>query len=667
MHHRRLDHEESGQLSMLPKPEQTVVLDDESLDEREDLSTWSIKALKTECGRRGVSFVGCTEKSDLVKLLAGLVPTNQTVSVSLDQPAPVTGEAYAACATSEHPANQENSPAMQPSTPVLTPLDNEAVPVVPLASAPLRPTPELMPELAHRRPQLKTEAEALMPLEASESLTEAGLMPLEMEEQQPDHAVPDTCQKLQDRTHKGHKGFHYLREEEAFPAAAQSSSVPPTKPKMSCACYVLCLVSLTVVLGIGVDIGLHANTSGGSTSSFLPLGYWGSQHLANGGSADGDATSTQSIPPTPPRPSHPITLEQSLPFIPSHLHQSSPPRLSPPSLSRRRRAPPPNPSPPPLHLLSLLFTPLLPVASQPPLIQGLPPLGTPPLGTPPPGTPPPGTPPSGTPPSGTPPPGPPPPEAPSLVSPPPPQAPSPASPPLLQSSPLPDSPPPPTVPSPVPHAEWTLHPSLNCWWGGNGALVELEPRGESAPDVSDIEGCKQACLNLPGCDGVLASKPSDLPARGPAEGYRCYRKGGLLPTSCQADDALDLYLVSYVQGAFAPQAPPPPPLSPQLSVATCNALLHDQSHLFVKMWGREARSQNGVGSLACWDFKRDCQGDGCQFHELGLDEQTFWSNTRAGRLSWDSYDILAHHAHSLSLHTLPSPLNLYHLPKRPHV
>jgi len=52
------------------------------------------------------------------------------------------------------------------------------------------------------------------------------------------------------------------------------------------------------------------------------------------------------------------------------------------------------------------------------------------------------------------------------------------------------------------------------------------------------------------------------------------------------------------------------------------------------MWAREARRQierrAGGHDLGCWDFIRDCQGDGCTFEEKGRSADTFWSEMRAG-------------------------------------
>ena len=33
------------------------------------------------------------------------------------------------------------------------------------------------------------------------------------------------------------------------------------------------------------------------------------------------------------------------------------------------------------------------------------------------------------------------------------------------------------------------------WWGGNGASVEIEAHGKSAPNVHSLEACQQSCLD----------------------------------------------------------------------------------------------------------------------------------------------------------------------------
>ena len=123
-------------------------------------------------------------------------------------------------------------------------------------------------------------------------------------------------------------------------------------------------------------------------------------------------------------------------------------------------------------------------------------------------------------------------------------APSPPPPPPPPTpSPPPPCPPPPPPPSPSPPParliiRWQRHPQLNCWWGGNGAVRELEPnQGSVAFRAPNLATCKLACLQLAGCDGIIVTSPR---ARTP---FRCYRKGGVQPNLCRHDQLLDLHTV----------------------------------------------------------------------------------------------------------------------------
>jgi hypothetical protein len=86
------------------------------------------------------------------------------------------------------------------------------------------------------------------------------------------------------------------------------------------------------------------------------------------------------------------------------------------------------------------------------------------------------------------------------------------------------------------------------------------------------------------------------------------------------------------------QPPPQPSSSPgvtsKLSPATCDRAFRTPHHLFRRMWAREARRQierrAGGHDLGCWDFIRDCHGDGCTFEEKGRSADTFWDEMRAG-------------------------------------
>ena len=49
--------------------------------------------------------------------------------------------------------------------------------------------------------------------------------------------------------------------------------------------------------------------------------------------------------------------------------------------------------------------------------------------------------------------------------------------------------------------------------------------------------------------------------------------------------------------------------------------------------------QNEPDGAGCWDFKRDCTGDGCLFRELGLESGTYWDETKIGaQCGTDWYD-----------------------------
>lgn len=69
-----------------------------------------------------------------------------------------------------------------------------------------------------------------------------------------------------------------------------------------------------------------------------------------------------------------------------------------------------------------------------------------------------------------------------------------------------------------------------------------------------------------------------------------------------------------------PPSPPPPPDSMQLSAATCERLLQQKTHLFLRMWGVESRHQNHKGDVACWSRDRALswkEQDGeAYFHDL---------------------------------------------------
>ena len=80
--------------------------------------------------------------------------------------------------------------------------------------------------------------------------------------------------------------------------------------------------------------------------------------------------------------------------------------------------------------------------------------------------------------------------------------------------------------------------------------------------------------------------------------------------------------------SLPPGPPAPPSLTSKLSVTTCDQLFHERTHLFNKMWNREARYQNQPGKRACWDYSRNCNpgwGQNCdQFSE------TYWEETKRG-------------------------------------
>ncbi|KAL3927918.1 MAG: hypothetical protein SGPRY_002610 [Prymnesium sp.] len=80
---------------------------------------------------------------------------------------------------------------------------------------------------------------------------------------------------------------------------------------------------------------------------------------------------------------------------------------------------------------------------------------------------------------------------------------------------------------------------------------------------------------------------------------------------------------------LAPDAPasprPSPPKLDQLSVETCEAAFNTPSHLFRRMWDRQARTQSRPGEPACWDYRRDCGVQACP-----LKAEKFWEETRTG-------------------------------------
>lgn len=126
--------------------------------------------------------------------------------------------------------------------------------------------------------------------------------------------------------------------------------------------------------------------------------------------------------------------------------------------------------------------------------------------------------------------------------PPPPLQPPPVHPPLPPATP-------PVPPSPLspPRLYWVKHEDTNCWWDGNGADRELEtPLGSAAPGVSSLDDCKEACLHVRLCEGILYSHQGN-----------CYRKGAITVENCRTSSDMDLHLIQ-----IGPGPPSPPPLPP---------------------------------------------------------------------------------------------------------
>ena len=98
---------------------------------------------------------------------------------------------------------------------------------------------------------------------------------------------------------------------------------------------------------------------------------------------------------------------------------------------------------------------------------------------------------------------------------------------------------------------WVKHAMANCWWSGNGAEVELEtPRGSSAPNISTLALCQDACQAIwPECEGVLFSDAS-----------QCYRKGAITVEKCHPAIDVDLYTLEYPQPPVPPSPTPMPPM-----------------------------------------------------------------------------------------------------------
>ena len=128
----------------------------------------------------------------------------------------------------------------------------------------------------------------------------------------------------------------------------------------------------------------------------------------------------------------------------------------------------------------------------------------------------------------------------------PPPPPRPAPPPL---PPLPRQPPPPPL-APILFAH---HPHLNCWWDGNGAEEAESVKGGAANEVTTVNGCKEACKALAGCEGFLFRQ-------GQKHGV-CYRRTQIDPALCHPDAHLDLYILRAVQQKMVPSEalglPPP--------------------------------------------------------------------------------------------------------------
>ena len=138
---------------------------------------------------------------------------------------------------------------------------------------------------------------------------------------------------------------------------------------------------------------------------------------------------------------------------------------------------------------------------------------------------------------------------------------------LPASSPPSASPPPPSNPPLVEAAaviasrvvySWVAHKRTNCWWGGNGAELDLEePQGSPAPMLKSLVACKDDCMHkYPTCSGVLFSDSK----------LQCYRRGQVTFRKCHPDGDLDLYELKLPPPPAPPLPPPPPPLHPMTAV-----------------------------------------------------------------------------------------------------
>ena len=150
----------------------------------------------------------------------------------------------------------------------------------------------------------------------------------------------------------------------------------------------------------------------------------------------------------------------------------------------------------------------------------------------------------------------PPPPHPDPPNTPPPSPTPPSSPP---PPPIPSSPPPPPSSPPPPASPaiyWELHAHLNCWWGGHGSEEVDSPLGAFVNGIDSLDGCKDACLAVSGCEGILWHL-SDA---------KCYRKRSITPSRCASDEGFDLYIITI------PSPPPPPYLPGQRRIITASEL-----------------------------------------------------------------------------------------------
>lgn len=140
---------------------------------------------------------------------------------------------------------------------------------------------------------------------------------------------------------------------------------------------------------------------------------------------------------------------------------------------------------------------------------------------------------------------------------------------------------------------WEAHPGRNCWWGGNGAGLELEsPRGSVAPGVDSLDGCKAACVaKIPECEGFLLTKRNE-----------CYRKGAIVLDSCGSSSDMTLYLIV----PPSPPAPPSPPPSPPYRPFSSGVLAINERFRN----GRPSDRLDEVGLLLH-------QWDGLEAHDIG--------------------------------------------------